>query len=83
MINISDAVPGKAWDKGNSSRITKGKKDIKQFPKSLEMLCGDAYFLFHQNLAELKDNIVSSRWHSLIQRKNRFLGDKWKLAIPI
>lgn len=33
----------------------KKKKDIKQFPLSLEMLC--AYFLFHQNLAGLKDNM--------------------------
>lgn len=37
--------------------MNKGKKkDIKQFPLSLETLC--AYFLFHQNLAGLKDNML-------------------------
>jgi len=56
---------------------TRVKKDIKQFPEFLEILCGDAYFLCHQNLAGLKDNVYPSGdlyGGSLIRRKNVFLG---------
>lgn len=57
-VYVPGAVPDRASDKDNSSGImNKGKKkDIKQFPLSLETLC--AYFLFHQNLAGLKDNML-------------------------
>lgn len=38
---------------------TRAKKDFKQFHESLETLCGDVYFLFHQNCARLKVNTLS------------------------
>lgn len=79
-IYAPGAVPDKPWDKDSSSGImNKGKKkDIKPFPLSLEMLC--AYFLFHQNFAGLKDNMLylceiftEVHW---FKKKHLFLEDR-------
>lgn len=42
----------------SSGSLNVGKTDIKYFPKSSQVLSGDAYFMLNLNLAGLRDNML-------------------------